>query len=75
MKNFQTIRLSFIPVSLSDTVALHELRSEPEVMKWSTQKHTDTCLQDTEDWIRKAIPLTDNMPPPPPGASNGKYKF
>lgn len=61
MKNFQTARLSFAPVSLSDTVALHELRTEPEVMKWTRQKRPDTCLQETEDWIRKAMPLTDSM--------------
>ncbi|KAL4781415.1 GNAT domain-containing protein [Aspergillus varians] len=81
--SFQTPRLSFTPVTLSDKVALQELRTAPEVMKWSRQKHPDTCLQDTENWIRM---LTDDPLPDPvvqkddgagdskpaPGTGNGK---
>ncbi|KAL5002498.1 GNAT domain-containing protein [Aspergillus recurvatus] len=59
--SFQTARLSFKSLCLADTVALHELRIEPEVMKWSVQKVPDASLQQTEDWI-KAWVSTDNYP-------------
>ncbi|KAL4900377.1 GNAT domain-containing protein [Aspergillus multicolor] len=56
---FQTTRLSFKPLRLSDTVALHELRTEPEVMKWSVQKGPDADLKQTEDWVKRSIGLDD----------------
>ncbi|KAL4986172.1 GNAT domain-containing protein [Aspergillus falconensis] len=59
--SFQTARLSFKPLCLTDTLALHELRTEPEVMKWSVQKVPDASLQQTEDWI-KAWVSTDTYP-------------
>ncbi|KAL4752435.1 hypothetical protein BDW72DRAFT_191989 [Aspergillus terricola var. indicus] len=59
--SFQTARLSFKPLCLADTLALHELRTEPEVMKWSMQKSPDTSLQQTENWIRATI-TTDIHP-------------
>ncbi|KAL4766464.1 GNAT family N-acetyltransferase [Aspergillus foveolatus] len=58
--SFQTSRLSFMRLCLADTLALHELRTEPEVMKWSIQKIPDASLQQTEDWIRATI--TDTYP-------------
>ncbi|RDW76728.1 GNAT family N-acetyltransferase [Aspergillus mulundensis] len=57
--SFQTARLSFKPLCLSDTVALHELRTEPSVMKWSVQHVPDANLQQTEDWIRRSIGLDE----------------
>ncbi|KAL4733903.1 GNAT domain-containing protein [Aspergillus similis] len=59
--SFQTARLSFKPLCLADTLALHELRTEPEVMKWSIQKIPDASLQQTENWIRATI-STDTYP-------------
>ncbi|KAL4795669.1 GNAT domain-containing protein [Aspergillus venezuelensis] len=58
---FQTARLHFTPLSLSDTVALHDLRTTPSVMKWSRQKGIDKNLRETENWIRKMTdePLLD----------------
>ncbi|KAL4915534.1 GNAT domain-containing protein [Aspergillus aurantiobrunneus] len=52
---FRTARMSFTPLALSDTRALHTLRVEPEVMKWTRQRHPDASLQETEDWIRTVI--------------------
>ncbi|KAL6236996.1 GNAT domain-containing protein [Aspergillus navahoensis] len=59
--SFQTARLSFKPLCLTDTPALHELRTESEVMKWSVQKVPDASLQQTEDWIRAWV-STDTYP-------------
>ncbi|KAL4978451.1 GNAT domain-containing protein [Aspergillus desertorum] len=59
--SFQTTRLLFKPISLADTLALHELRTESEVMKWSVQKVPDADLQQTENWIRTWL-STDTYP-------------
>ncbi|KAL4818705.1 GNAT domain-containing protein [Aspergillus spinulosporus] len=59
--SFQTARLSFKRLCLADTLALHELRTEPDVMKWSIQKTPDASLQQTENWIRGTI-TTDTYP-------------
>ncbi|KAL4970263.1 GNAT family N-acetyltransferase [Aspergillus stella-maris] len=58
---FQTARLQFTPLVLSDTEALHDLRTSPSVMKWSRQKTIDKNLRETENWIRKMTdePLLD----------------
>ncbi|KAL4944449.1 GNAT domain-containing protein [Aspergillus oleicola] len=50
---FLTTRLHFTPLQLSDTVALHDLRTSPETMKWSRQKVIDKNHTETENWIRK----------------------
>ncbi|KAL4934571.1 GNAT family N-acetyltransferase [Aspergillus undulatus] len=49
----QTTRLHFTPLCLNDTLALHELRTEPDVIKWSRQKVPDKSLKETENWIRR----------------------
>lgn len=59
--SFQTARLSFMRLCLADTLALHELRTEPEVMKWTIQKIPDASLQQTENWIRATM-TTDTYP-------------
>ncbi|CBF88389.1 hypothetical protein AN0987.2 [Aspergillus nidulans FGSC A4] len=59
--SFQTARLSFMRLCLADTLALHELRTEPEVMKWTVQKIPDAGLQQTENWIRATM-TTDTYP-------------
>ncbi|KAL4956032.1 GNAT domain-containing protein [Aspergillus filifer] len=58
---FQTARLHFAPLSLNDTVALRDLRTSSDVMKWSRQKVIDKNLRETENWIRKMTdePLLD----------------
>ncbi|KAI9368424.1 GNAT domain-containing protein [Aspergillus egyptiacus] len=52
---FQTPRLILTSLSLSDAPALHELRTEPEVMKWTRQKRPDKDIQETEAWIAKVL--------------------
>ncbi|KAL2871789.1 GNAT family N-acetyltransferase [Aspergillus lucknowensis] len=52
---FQTARLTFTPLAHTDAAALHELRSEQEVMKWTRQGHPDESVQDTQKWLDNFI--------------------
>ncbi|KAL3480318.1 GNAT domain-containing protein, partial [Aspergillus californicus] len=75
--DFQTARLSFKPSSVSDAPALHELRTEGEVMKWSRQKRPDNDIAETEAWIRKVrsgftSPETETTTTTEPGLESDK---
>ncbi|KAL2853338.1 GNAT domain-containing protein [Aspergillus pseudoustus] len=48
---FQTARLTFTPLAQTDAAPLHELRSAPEVMKWSRQGRPDASVTETQKWV------------------------
>ncbi|KAL3467574.1 GNAT domain-containing protein [Aspergillus heterothallicus] len=48
---FQTTRLAFTPLTQNDAAPLHELRSAPEVMKWSRQGRPDVSVAETQKWL------------------------
>ncbi|KAL4880900.1 GNAT domain-containing protein [Aspergillus karnatakaensis] len=63
---FQTARLQFSPLVTSDAPALYnDLRTAPEVMKWSRQGHIDYNVNDTISWISKLREGTNVSPSSP----------
>ncbi|KAJ6028189.1 GNAT domain-containing protein [Penicillium herquei] len=50
-----TRRLILRPFQWTDLESLHKLRTEPEVMRWTSQGTIDSSTQQTRDWMQNFI--------------------
>jgi RimJ/RimL family protein N-acetyltransferase len=58
-KAVRTQRLLIRPADMADAEALHELRSQPEVMQWTLQGVPDVDLDATRKFLAKTLPPND----------------
>ncbi|KAJ5761075.1 GNAT domain-containing protein [Penicillium odoratum] len=50
-----TSRLILRPFQWTDLQAVHELRTRPEVMQWTSQVQIDSSIQQTRTWMERYI--------------------
>ncbi|KAK6383764.1 hypothetical protein LTS17_003056 [Exophiala oligosperma] len=55
----KTLRLLLRPVRQSDLTGFHILRTQPEVMKWTSQGRPDLDEQATQAWMNLFLPPND----------------
>ena len=58
-KAVRTQRLLLRPQKAADAEELHQLRSQPEVMKWSLQGVPDVDVEATRKWLARTLPPGD----------------
>jgi RimJ/RimL family protein N-acetyltransferase len=56
----KTARLLLRPFKPSDLPDLHVLRSQIEVMKWTSQGHIDVDKEATQTWMNRFLPPNDS---------------
>ncbi|KAL2813732.1 GNAT domain-containing protein [Aspergillus granulosus] len=70
---FQTARLTFTPLTQTDAVPIHELRSAPEVMKWSRKGRPDASVTETQQWLDDLLAETQAKAGPSQPGSDGSH--
>jgi RimJ/RimL family protein N-acetyltransferase len=61
-KPIYTSRLVLRPFEQADLPALHELRSDSRVMKWTSQGRVDDSIQETREWMESYMYDNDETP-------------